>query len=268
MSGPALVAAPPQDAKSAVSNPSTATQGRRHPPLDRTPTVWHCVPERERVRLQPTSRRALLVRDMAAEAGRDAGVSSVQSGLGLGVVSPEQRLEAEGIALRPFRVHDAAAVAAACRDPAILRFTFMPDGLTEADAVEWIEVGNKRWADGHARFAIVHPDDDRLLGQVGLNVNARHVSAEGYYWVNASERQRGLASRALGLVADWGFSHGIERLFLVIHPENVASNRLAERMGFTREGVLRSYEPVKGQRPDLVSWSLLPADPRPWHRQT
>jgi [ribosomal protein S5]-alanine N-acetyltransferase len=168
------------------------------------------------------------------------------------------------MALRPFQVSDAAAVVAACRDPAILRFTFMQDGLSEAEAVEWIDRSNQRWPDGYPRFAIVDADDDRLLGQVGLNVNVRHVSAEGHYWVTAPNRQRGVASCALGLVADWGFAKGIQRLFLVIHPENDASNRLAERMGFTREGVLRSYEPVKGQRPDLVSWSLLPADPRPW----
>ncbi len=99
-------------------------------------------------------------------------------------------------------------------------------------------------------------------------MNVQHVSAEGHYWVNAPDRQRGVASRALGLVADWAFSNGIQRLFLLIHPENVASNRLAERMGFTREGVLRSYQPVKGQRLDLISWSLLPADPRPWRQQT
>lgn len=181
---------------------------------------------------------------------------------------PDPRLETEAIALRPFRVDDARAIADACRDPAILRFTFMKDGLTEAEARSWIIRSNERWADGHPRFAIVDPEDDRLLGQVGLNVNALHVSAEGHYWITAQDRRRGVASQALGLAADWGFSKGIQRLFLVIHPENVASNTLAERMGFTREGVLRSYEPVKGQRPDLVSWSLLPDDARPWHRWT
>lgn len=180
-------------------------------------------------------------------------------------IPPEPRLEAEGIALRPFQVNDAAAVADACRDPAILRFTFMQEGFTQAEAVQWIDRANERWSDGHPLFAIVDPDDDRLLGEVGLNVNARHISAEGHYWVTASDRQRRVASRALGLVADWGFSNGIERLFLVIHPENVASNRLAESMGFTREGILRSYEPIKGERPDMVSWSLLPGDARPWH---
>ena len=178
---------------------------------------------------------------------------------------PEPRLEAPGVALRPFRVSDAAAVADACRDPAILRFTFMEDDLTEAGAVEWINEATEWWSRGQPRFAIVDPDDDRLLGQVGLGVNSRHLSAEGYYWVVPSERGRGVAFAALGLVADWGFSKGIERLFLLVHPENIASNRLAERMGFVREGVLRSYEPVKDSRPDLVSWSLLPDDPRPWH---
>jgi ribosomal-protein-alanine N-acetyltransferase len=74
-----------------------------------------------------------------------------------------------------------------------------------------------------------------------------------------------VASQGLGLVTDWGFSKGIERLFLLIHPENRASNRLVAKMGFVREGILRAYEPVKDQRPDLVSWSLLPNDQRLWH---
>ena len=180
-------------------------------------------------------------------------------------VPPEPRLADGDIALRPFEVGDAGAVAAACQDPDILRFTFMEDGLTEAGAVEWINRAKEWWPRGNLRFAIVDAGDDRLLGQVGLGVNPRHLSAEGYYWVVPSERGRGVASQGLGLVTDWGFSKGIERLFLLIHPENRASNRLVAKMGFVREGILRAYEPVKDQRPDLVSWSLLPNDQRLWH---
>jgi RimJ/RimL family protein N-acetyltransferase len=181
-------------------------------------------------------------------------------------VPPEPRLEAGDISLRLFEERDAAAVAAACEDPAILRFTFMEDGLTAAQALEWINRSNAWWPKGYPRFAIVDTDDDRLLGQVGLGVHAQHLSAEAYYWVAVSERGRGVAYRALGLVVDWSFSKGVERLFLLIHPENEASNRMAAKMGFVREGVLRSYEPVKDKRPDLVSWSLLPRDPLPWHQ--
>ena len=179
---------------------------------------------------------------------------------------PDPLLRTGRVGLRPFRVGDAADVAAACTDPDILRFTFMQEGLTELDAREWIERSNERWPHGQPRFAIADPGDDRVLGQVGMAANEHLRSAEAYYWVSPTARRRGIASRALGLVADWAFEEGVERLFLLIHPENTPSNRLAERLGFSREGVLWSYEPFKGHRPDLASWSLLPHDPRPWHR--
>lgn len=181
---------------------------------------------------------------------------------------PDPALRKDDVTLRPFRTPDAAALVAACRDQDILRFTFMQDGFAEPDAVDWIARANERWPQGKARFAIVDSIDDRLLGQVGVGVNPDQLSAEAYYWVSSGERGRGVASRALGLMADWAFANGVERLFLLIHPENVASNRLAARMGFAREGVLRAYEPFKGRRPDLVSWSLLPGDKRPWHRSS
>jgi len=177
---------------------------------------------------------------------------------------PDPELADAVVVLRLFDRGDAAAVAAACADPGIVRFTFMQEEMTEDDAVAWIDRVNEAWSNGHPRFAIVDPHDGRLLGQVGIYVVAHQRSAEGFYWVAAGERRRGVAAHALGLVADWAFETGIERLFLLIHPENEPSNRLAASMGFTREGVLRAYEPFKGGRPDLVSWSLLPGDPRPW----
>lgn len=177
---------------------------------------------------------------------------------------PDPPLRTGPIVLRRFRPSDAAEVVEACTDPAILRFTFMQEGLTELAAVEWIERGNEWWPRGHPRFAIADAATDRVLGQIGMAVDGRHGSAEGYYWVAPGVRRRRIAWHAVGLFADWAFEQGVERLFLLIHPENEASNGLAGRLGFTREGVLRSYEPFKGSRPDLVSWSLLPHDPRPW----
>ena len=139
----------------------------------------------------------------------------------------------------------------------------MKAGLTEADAEEWITRSNEWWPLGHPRFAIVDLTD-AVLGQIGMAVNERHRSAEVYYWVAPQARRRGVAMAALGLLADWAFESGLERLFLLVHVDNETSNRLAERCGFTREGILRAYEPFKGGRPDLVCWSLLPRDSRPW----
>jgi ribosomal-protein-alanine N-acetyltransferase len=175
---------------------------------------------------------------------------------------PQPDLGSHELVLRLFRDDDSPAVAAACADPVIGRFTFMKDGLTEDEARAWIAQSNAMWTNGYPRFAVADARDDRLLGQVGMAVFEQYQSAEAYYWVAAADRQRGVASASLGLLADWAFERGIERLYLLVHPENEASHRVAARCGFTREGVLRAYERVKGRRPDLVSWSLLPSDPR------
>jgi [ribosomal protein S5]-alanine N-acetyltransferase len=179
---------------------------------------------------------------------------------------PDPPLKAGSILLRPFEHRDAPAVVKACADEDIVRFTFMVEGTGESDAVEWIDRSNEWWPLGMPRFAIADTKDDQVFGQIGIAVNAHHRSAEAYYWVLAERRGQGVASAALGLVADWALAKGVERLHLLIHTDNDASNGLAERLGFAREGVLRAYEPFKGQRPDLVSWSLLPSDGRPWHQ--
>jgi RimJ/RimL family protein N-acetyltransferase len=176
---------------------------------------------------------------------------------------PEPPLRSDEIVLRLFRPADASAVVEACRDPAIGRFTFMQEGLTLDGARRWIEEARQRWSSGVPRFAIVDATTDRFVGQVGMSVYEPYQSAEMFYWVAAPERGRGVASSALILVCDWALAHGLERLYLVVHPDNEASHRVAARCGFTREGTLRGYERFKGGRPDVVSWSLLSTDPRP-----
>jgi RimJ/RimL family protein N-acetyltransferase len=52
----------------------------------------------------------------------------------------------------------------------------------------------------------------------------------------------------------------MERVELLANPMNEASQRLAERAGFTREGLLRAYRRRKGEREDLIMFSLLARD--------
>jgi RimJ/RimL family protein N-acetyltransferase len=63
-------------------------------------------------------------------------------------------------------------------------------------------------------------------------------------------------------MAGWAFEElGIARVELTCGPDNEASQRVAVRCGFTREGVLRSHTPFKGGRRDTVIFSLLPGQP-------
>jgi RimJ/RimL family protein N-acetyltransferase len=111
-------------------------------------------------------------------------------------------------------------------------------------------------------FVIADAADDAVLGATGLgNVVKDRSTAEIGYWVARGVRGRGIATRAARLVSRWAvLEFGVQRLELVAHIDNVASQRVAERVGFTREGVLRSYTTMGCGTSDVVMFSLLPRD--------
>lgn len=81
------------------------------------------------------------------------------------------------------------------------------------------------------------------------------------YWTFPEFRRRQYASRAVALVCDWAFAElGVERMEIYVEPDNVASRRVAERAGFTEEGVLRARGLFGAERRDLVRYSRLPSD--------
>ena len=128
------------------------------------------------------------------------------------------------VALRPFQVGDAAAIAESCKDPEIPRFTMMPEGLTEERAREWIERGLDWWPRGVARFAVTLPPSAACAGQVGIQYDFPARRAEAFYWLDRRARGRGLASEALNLVTEWAFrDHDVVRVQLVTHLENEPS---------------------------------------------
>jgi RimJ/RimL family protein N-acetyltransferase len=80
--------------------------------------------------------------------------------------------------------------------------------------------------------------------------------------MGAPTRGRGVCTRALRLLAGWAFQElDLRRLELVTDPDNLASQRVAEKAGFRREGVLRAYLIDRdGSFRDAVMFSLLPGD--------
>jgi RimJ/RimL family protein N-acetyltransferase len=80
----------------------------------------------------------------------------------------------------------------------------------------------------------------------------------------ASARGRGAAALAVAALAGWALGElGIPRVELYVEPWNSASIRSAERAGFRREGLLRSWQELDGERKDMLMYSRLPADPVP-----
>jgi len=175
---------------------------------------------------------------------------------------PDPPLADEVVALRAWTMRDVPAVASGFADPAAQRFSWHHSRpYTEADARNFIasqEAARRRGED--MQLAFVEPkDDEAVLGGGSVyGIDLQQGRAAVGYWVAPAARGRGLATRATLLMARWAFDVlGVARLELTCGPDNEASQRVAERCGFTREGVLRSHMPFKGGRRDTVMFSLL-----------
>lgn len=162
--------------------------------------------------------------------------------------------------LRPWRDSDQQALVEACRDPEIVRWTRVPDNYGPTDAKAYL-LG--RWdmlsAGLAAPFAIVAASDGQLLGSVSLlRIAWEHRRAEVGYWLGARGRGDGHATRAVRLISAWGFaSLDLERIDLLASAANHASQRVAERAGFTYELLLRSYMAIGDVRHDVTAYALL-----------
>ena len=163
------------------------------------------------------------------------------------------------VTLRPWRPGDARAVFAACQDPLIARFVPIPQPYTEADARRFVEIRARDWdADDERSFAIVDPATGDLLGAIARHGPVGHRATFGY-WLAPEARGRGVATRALRLVADWTLATtGAIRLDLWTDLENDASRRVALRAGFEREGIRRAWDvDQEGRALDAVFYVLV-----------
>jgi RimJ/RimL family protein N-acetyltransferase len=140
----------------------------------------------------------------------------------------------------------------------------IPQPYLDAEAQAWIEQSSSYWHSGtSAPFAITDGETGAVLGGVGFGWVGDERVGEVGYWLRSEARGRGLTGRAVELVSRWAFEElGCERLQLRADADNVASQRVAEKAGFTREGVLRSvhFNPREQRRVDFVMFSLLPSE--------
>ena len=180
---------------------------------------------------------------------------------------PDPPLGDAVVTLRLWRADDVPAIAAACGEEEIARWLdAIPQPYSEDDARAYLDLCETGWREGtSANFAITDASSGEVLGSIGM----RHLgdleegTSEIGYWVKSGSRGRGVATRALMLVSRWAFE-GLEisRLQLRADELNEPSKRVAENVGFTREGVLRSsrYNARQQRRVDFVMYSLLPGE--------
>ncbi|MCO5974153.1 GNAT family N-acetyltransferase [Actinoallomurus soli] len=168
-------------------------------------------------------------------------------------------LETQRLLLRPFEEGDTADVLAASRDPEILRWMPWAPAQTAETALAWCVSHAHVDPTLGVNFAIVA--GDRFAGTVGLGrTDWADGRVEVGYWIAPWARRKGYAVEATRAAAAYAFEKGLHRVELLAAVGNLASQGVAAKAGFTREGVLRQAMVIPAGRVDAVLFSLLESE--------
>lgn len=160
------------------------------------------------------------------------------------------------IHLVPLGEEHVPALLETMRDPDVLRFTRTPDPMPDGWIHDYVaRVG----AEDRMRWAIL--DGEEFVGYAVTGpIDREGLEVELGYAVSPWGRGRGVATETLRQLTQWAFGEGMQRVVALISTDNPASSRVAEKAGYTFEGVLRSVHHRGDQRGDLESWSILPGE--------
>ena len=142
----------------------------------------------------------------------------------------------------------------------VLRYTRVPDPVPPGSEHEWLEFYEEGRREGKREaFAVVDADDGSFLGLgLAFGIDREGRQLELGYVVAPEARGRGVATRTLELLTQWGFSElDALRIELRISADNEASKRVAANVGYRYEGTLRSSHHKGGIRIDATIWSRL-----------
>ncbi|GAA1382129.1 GNAT family N-acetyltransferase [Catellatospora chokoriensis] len=166
------------------------------------------------------------------------------------------------LTLRPARLDDAPGILIACTDPESRRWTTVPLDYDPEKAVGWVTGYAPGWWERRQGAAFVLADaDDAYVGQIDLRVSGDPQVADIGFLTAPHARGHGYMSAALRAVAEWGIRElGLARVEWKAHVGNDGSRRVAERAGFTYEGVQRSGCAHRGERRDAWTAALVRED--------
>ena len=180
---------------------------------------------------------------------------------------PSLSAETPRLLVRPLLADDAKHVTDIFDDKLVRRWLPVAEDDTVAfDGYDWCtELAVERRDSGAGdHYGVVRREDGLLIGCLWTkNTDWLARSTEVAYAVAAPARGYGVAPEAVDVLAlALLLEHRFQRIELRVVPGNVASRRVAEKAGFTYEGLLRNAGHVHSGRVDLEMWSLVTADLR------
>ena len=168
------------------------------------------------------------------------------------------KLETDRLLLREFDEADAESFFPLVSDPDILRFTLDPGGGASnvEQALEMLR--SRSMADyrkyGFGRLAVVEKSSRRLIGFAGLKYLEERGEVDLGYRLLPTHWGRGFATESGRAILRDGFTRlRLSRIIATVFPENVASVRVLEKLGFAFE------KPIEYERHELSQYAIAPS---------
>lgn len=178
-------------------------------------------------------------------------------------LSPAQRTTST-LLLRPFKRRDADPLLEAIHMSLADLVKWLPwahRNYERSDSISFIRESMAAWKEGRAfDFAIRRPTDERRhLGNISIWPTSRGGAVgEIGYWVRSDESGKGICTQAAIRVLETGFEElSFHKIVLRIAVGNIASERVAHKLGATQEGVLRDELRIGGAWTDHTLWGIL-----------
>jgi ribosomal-protein-alanine N-acetyltransferase len=175
-------------------------------------------------------------------------------------------LNGERVVLRPVRERDLAGFITAHTEISN-RGEFFPLGVQPESALRRSYAETGFWEQDEGTL-LIWDRSNVMVGHIEFfrPVNYWDAYELSYQLYDAQHAGRGYTSEAVRLLVDYLFAaKKVNRLSLVIVPANAPSRRIAEKCGFQLEGTARGAFFNRGRNVDVLIYSLLRDDPRPWH---
>lgn len=177
---------------------------------------------------------------------------------------PSRPRQTPRLELRPFRRRDVESIIEAVADslPELRRWLpWAHDRYGRADALRFVRDSAAAWIEGRAHdFAIRRAGNpDHHIGNISIwPISRRERSGEVGYWVRTSDTGNGYATEAATKVLGVGFEEmRLHRITLRIAVGNTPSEKVAQKLGFIHEGLLRKEVLVDGVWLDHTLWAML-----------
>jgi RimJ/RimL family protein N-acetyltransferase len=169
-------------------------------------------------------------------------------------------LVTERLRLRPFRPSDGPAMQPLLNDREVVRnLGYIPYPYEPGMAEQWIATHEAEYAGGHqVIFAITRNETGTLMGSIGLTLNFDHRQAEMGYWIGRPYWGKGYGTEAARAVIAYGINTlGLVKVYARPFAYNTASQRLLEKAGMAREGILRKHFCKWGEMLDMHYYAFI-----------